>query len=34
MPVAVLGNEDADYDRTSWKTMAFYGDPLSGFTAP
>jgi hypothetical protein len=21
-------------DRTFWKTLAFYGDPLSGFTAP
>lgn len=34
IPVEVLGNEDADYDRTAWKSMAFYGDPLAGFTAP
>lgn len=34
MPVQVLGNEDADYDPASWRSMAFYGDALGGFTAP
>lgn len=34
LPVQVLGAEDGDWDKTAWKTGAFYGNPLSGFTAP
>jgi hypothetical protein len=34
IPVQVLGAEDGEWDKTAWKTTAFYGNPLSGFTAP
>ena len=34
MPVQALGAEDGEWDKTAWKTTAFYGNPLSGFTAP
>ena len=33
VPVQVIGNQDA-WDQTAWKTCAFYGSPLTGFTAP
>jgi hypothetical protein len=29
----VLGNQ-GPWDKTAWKTGAFYGNPLTGFTAP
>ena len=29
----VIGNQEA-WDQTAWKTGAFYGSPLTGFTAP
>jgi hypothetical protein len=31
-PVEVIGNQ-GPWDRTAWKTGAFYGNPLTGFTA-
>lgn len=34
MPVEVIGSEGPDHDPNSWKTGAFYGNPLSGFTLP
>ena len=34
LPVKVLGTGDGTWDATSWKTDAFYGNPLSGFVAP
>lgn len=34
IPVQVLGADDGEWDRNAWKTTAFYGNPLSGFTAP
>jgi hypothetical protein len=34
MPVQVLGAEDGEWDKTAWRTTAFYGNPLGGFTAP
>jgi hypothetical protein len=34
VPVTILGNQDGQWDKTAWKTDAFYGNPLSGFTAP
>ncbi len=34
VPVTVLGDQDGTWDRTAWKTDAFYGNPLTGFTAP
>lgn len=34
VPVQVLGDSDGPWDRNAWKTDAFYGNPLTGFTAP
>ncbi len=34
VPVQVLGDSDGQWDKMAWKTDAFYGNPLSGFTAP
>ena len=34
VPVQVLGDSDGQWDKMSWKTDAFYGNPLTGFTAP
>ncbi|MBV9867973.1 MAG: hypothetical protein JO316_21670 [Abitibacteriaceae bacterium] len=33
LPVQVIGNQEP-WDKTAWKTQAFYENPLSGFTAP
>jgi hypothetical protein len=33
VPVQVIGNQEA-WDQTAWKAGAFYGNPLTGFTAP
>jgi len=33
VPVQVIGSQET-WNRTAWKTDAFYGNPLSGFTAP
>jgi hypothetical protein len=33
VPVQLLGNQDGAWDKTAWKTGAFYGNPLTGFTA-
>jgi hypothetical protein len=32
--VQVLGDADGPWDKNAWKTDAFYGNPLTGFTAP
>jgi hypothetical protein len=34
VPVTVIGDQDGTWDRAAWKTDAFYGNPLSGFTPP
>ncbi len=34
VPVAVLDGQDGSWDRNAWKTEAFYGNPLKGFTWP
>jgi hypothetical protein len=34
VPVMILGEQDGKWDRTAWKTDAFYGNPLTGFTPP
>lgn len=34
VPVQVLGDSDGPWDKNSWKTDAFYGNPLTGFTPP
>lgn len=34
VPVTIIGDQDGQWDRTAWKTEAFYGNPLSGFTPP
>jgi hypothetical protein len=33
VPVQIIGNQET-WDQTAWKTSAFYGSPLTGFTAP
>ncbi len=34
VPVKVIGTHDGVWDRLAWKTGAYYGNPLTGFTAP
>jgi hypothetical protein len=34
VPVQVLGDQDGQWDRVAWKTDAFYGNPLKGFSVP
>ncbi len=34
VPVKILGDTDGVWDKLAWKTGAFYGNPLTGFTAP
>jgi hypothetical protein len=31
VPVEILGDQDGPWNRTAWKTEAFYGNPLTGF---
>jgi hypothetical protein len=31
-PVTIIGDQDGIWDKNSWKTDAFYGNPLTGFT--
>lgn len=33
MPVKVLGTKEGTLDLNAWKTAAYYGNPLTGFTA-
>jgi len=33
VPVQVLGDSDGQWDKNAWKTDAYYGNPLTGFTA-
>ena len=32
VPVQIIGDSDSPWDRMAWKTDAFYGNPLTGFT--
>ena len=32
-PVQIIGDQDGIWDKNAWKTDAFYGNPLTGFTA-
>jgi hypothetical protein len=34
VPVMIIGDQDGQWDRLAWKTEAFYGNPLTGFTPP
>ena len=34
VPVQIIGDMDGQWDRNAWKTEAFYGHPLKGFTPP
>ena len=34
VPVTIIGEQDGQWDRAAWKTEAFYGHPLTGFTVP
>jgi hypothetical protein len=33
VPVQIIGDQDGQWNRTAWKTDAFYGNPLTGFSA-
>ncbi len=33
VPVQVIGDQDGLWDKLAWKTGAFFGNPLTGFTA-
>ena len=33
VPVQIIGDQDGQWNRTAWKTDAFYGNPLASFTA-
>lgn len=33
VPVQIIGDQDGQWDKAAWKTEAFYGNPLTGFTA-
>jgi hypothetical protein len=33
VPVQIIGDQDGAWDRNAWKTDAFYGNPLTSFTA-
>ncbi len=33
VPVQIIGDQDGQWDRGAWKADAFYGNPLTGFTA-
>jgi hypothetical protein len=32
VPVQIVGDQDGAWDKAAWKTDAFYGNPLTGFT--
>jgi hypothetical protein len=34
VPVQIIGDQDGPWDRAAWKTEAFYGNPLTGFSTP
>jgi hypothetical protein len=34
LPVKVIGTSDGTWDANAWKTEAFYGNPLTGFSVP
>ena len=34
IPVQIIGDQDGVWDRNAYKTDAFFGNPLTGFTAP
>ena len=34
VPVQVIGDQDGIWDRSAYKSEAFFGNPLTGFTAP
>ena len=31
-PVTIIGDQDGAWDKAAWRTDAFYGNPLTGFT--
>ncbi len=33
VPVQIIGDQDGQWDRAAWKSDAFYGSLLTGFTA-
>ena len=33
VPVQIIGDQDGQWNKVAWKTEAFYGNPLTAFTA-
>ena len=33
LPVQIIGDQDGNWNKAAWKTDAFYGNPLTGFSA-
>jgi hypothetical protein len=33
VPVKIIGDQDGKWNQDAWKTDAYYGNPLTGFTA-
>jgi hypothetical protein len=33
LPVQIIGEQDGKWNKAAWKTDAFYGNPLTGFSA-
>ena len=34
VPVAIIGDQDGQWDRSAYKTESFFGNPLNGFVLP
>jgi len=34
LPMKIIGDQDGTWDHNAYKTEAFFGNPLTGFTAP
>ena len=32
VPVQIIGDQDGQWDRAAWKSEAFFGNPLTGFS--
>jgi hypothetical protein len=30
-PIQLLGDQDGPWDKASWKSDAYYGNPINGF---
>ena len=34
VPAQIMGDTDGQWDKSAYKSDAFYGNPLSGFVGP